>query len=423
MASAFSAALEASMRELIDTDVIDACKQVVDECTYLSLNGAGKKMNSRGKRMTFWNTSNGNAGYRSEGGNYLAGGSPTLAAMRCFATTFTMTAAYTERFLRQVDGEDVIVDGLAEYMERDKRAILDNKSQDMWEDGSGQKAKVSGISSGVVTCLATAAARYFGAMKITEGELVEFRSSAGVLRSGGGPTTGVVSAVDNANRTFTLTGASGTDYPNDIAANDIVCRPGSYNNAITGLLRAVNNDSLDFQGANRGRFKKLRASVYDASSAPPEYNNLNVLKYRLRVRSTVTKKRDLCTSTSIAQAIEQQGHALRRYTETAESQNLDFEKFKMDGSEAMVFMYCPADHLFFIDRDEIEWNVLAPLGPIDRDGSIFRLAPTSSGNYSDNWLIHYVEEGDIGYRNVRNLGRAHGFDLTGLELPCDSADL
>lgn len=423
MGSAFSPALEAAMRELIDEDIIDACKNVVDECSYLGLNGTGKKMNSRGKRMTFWNTNNGNAGYRAEGGNYLAGGSPTLAAMRCFATTFTMTAAYSERFLRQVDGPDVAVDGLEEYMERDRKAILDNKSQDMWEDGSGQKGKVTGITSGVVSLSAAAAGRYFGAMKFTEGELIEFRTTAGVIRSGGGPTSAVISAVDNPNRTITLTGASGTDYPNDIANTDIVCRVGSYNQAITGLLRAANNDSLDFQGANRGRFKKLRASVYDAASAPPEYNNLNVLKYRLRVRATVTKKRDLCTSTSIAQAIEQQGHALRRYVETSDTQNLDFEKFKMDGSEAMVFMYIPADNIMFIDREEIEWNVLAPLGPIDRDGSIFRLAPTSTGNYSDNWLIHYVEEADLGYRNVRNLGRAYGFDLTGLELPCDSADL
>lgn len=426
MPSLFSTALEAGMRDNIADTVIEGCRTAEDEADYLGLNGVGNTITSKGKGYPIWLTHNAAGGYMAEGGNYPVAGGAGLGRMRAFITTYVFTAAYTGRFLRLVDHPDVMIDGTKEYMERDRRIILDNKAQDMFGDGSGEKGVVASVSGGVVTCAVTSAAGYFGAMKFMEGERLNFINPAtNQPRAGGGPTVGTIDAggVDNPNVQITLAGTAGTNFPNDIAPGDRIVRENSFGQAITGLLRAVNNDSLDFQGLNRGKFKKTRSTVHDVAGEVPHFNNLNVLKYRMRVRGTKKTKRDLVTSIPIAQAIEQQGHALRRYTETSNTVEFDFDKFRIDGSEGMAFLYCQADNVYSLDRSEIEFNVMTPLGVVDTDGTIFHMAPTSNGGHSDNFLVYYKEEADLGYKNLRNLGRSTGYDLTGLDLPCYSADL
>lgn len=431
MASLYSQNLEPAM-QLIFNDMIDDISKANDaEASYLGANGPGKPINTKGKFYPVWNTFNSSGKYRAQGGNYGPAGGSKLLTMRAGATVYTMTAAYTKQFLDMLNNADakVMVDSMETYRERDMRIILDNIAQDQWGDGSGIKGIVgAGPSSGVITCTKTVASgSTFGAMKFMDEERLNFiNSSTLAVRAGGGPTVGTiaVNGVNNPSTQITLSGVSGTDYPNDIGVGDYIVREESFGQSLTGMLRAANNDSLDIQGLNRGTYRKLRASVYDAGGALPGFQNINILKYKLKARGT--KKdipRDLCCSLELEQLIENLGHPIRRYTEATKVQDTGFDGFKIDGAMAMSFMYVQADMMYSIDRSVIDWNVISPLGVVDVDGKILRMAPTSNGSFSDNYLVFYEFNADFGYSNFRNLGRMQNFDISGAERTCDNADL
>lgn len=430
MPSLFSQNLEPAM-QLIFNDTIDDISKANDaEASFLGLNGAGKPINSKGKYYPVWNTYNASGKYKTEGGNYGVPNGSKLLTMRAGITNYTLSSSYTNRFLRQLENADakVMVESYEVYKERDRRIILDNLAQDQWGDGSGIKAIVTSVTSGVVLCTKTVASGCtFGVMKLMDGERLNFINPAtGAVRAGGGPSVGTIAenGVNNPSTTFTLTGSSGTDYPNDIAPGDYVVREDSYGQSITGLLRAANNDSLDIQGLNRGTYRKTRASVYDAGGAPPSFPNINVLKYKMKSRATNKDiPRDLCCSFEIEQLIENLGHPMRRYTEVTKVQDTGFNGFKIDGAMAMSFMYVPADMMFSVDRSVCDWNVMEPLHVVNRDGSIFRMAPTTTGTYSDNYLVFWELEADLGYSNFRNLGRMQNYDISSAERTCDNADL
>lgn len=422
MSVGLSNQLDALLTEVVEEQTEDGIRTSVDEANYFGMTGGGKHINVRGKRYKMWMTLNASIGYMPEAGTFLTGDVAKPAAMKTFVTVVTMTTSMSGRMLRQLESAQnaELKESMATYSALDVRAFADHLSQDMFGDGSGIKAIALSASSTTITFSATAAAQFAGQYKLRERGRYNWIDPATKLpRVNGGSTAFVSTVTENGITGGGSRQATFDALPSDYANGDWLVSEGTNGNAISGLLRHVANDSLDYQGLNRGKFNQLRSSSFDAGSAPPSYSNVQGGKYKAMIRGNGGGPLEILTSYTMQQLVENLGHPLRRYTENTKTQDIGFESFSLDGQKANAFLYCPADHLFRIRRSDFDWNVLTPLHIAQRDGRSFRYRPNGA-SYDDVCLLFRQMEADLACKNPRNQVVQKGYDVSGAELACDN---
>lgn len=114
-----------------------------------------------------------------------------------------------------------------------------NLGRMLFGNGQGVLGKVASISSGIVVLNTV--------QNVTEGMIVDFRTSAGVLIEGA--TGRQITVVDRGSKAIMITGSTLTSET--VPANSIMTVQGSYNNEITGLAAIFDNTIPTLYGLTR----------------------------------------------------------------------------------------------------------------------------------------------------------------------------
>lgn len=160
------------------------------------------------------------------------GGNPLVKTTVPF-TGVAATALFSHHVLAENNSATTITNFVTRALDNKAENLRNSQDFYLYGDASGERARVSSVASLVVTC--NNSGNLYGVQMLEVGMEVEFRTSGGVLLSGGGVTYSTITAVDYSAQTFTV-----DQIPNDPIANTHrVYLRGSFGAAPRGFLYHV----------------------------------------------------------------------------------------------------------------------------------------------------------------------------------------
>lgn len=251
----------------------------------------------------------------------------------------TKTYAVSGAVKRQNATDTMLLNTIVEGTKNVERMMDKQVNFAAHRDATGQIAKASGVSSLVVTCNSTT--DLWGSRQVYKGEIVEFRSSGGTLRTGG-VSWSTVTAVDLSAKTFTVDA-----IPSDATTNDLVYDQGSYNNWFRGLQYHVNNTGA-WQGvSDRTAYRGLSSVLVSASSAYLSRALLDLIigemDYKFGDDAAMGEMMAYTSPAQIAQ-FKSLGYDLQRYDGPSKALNTGFLSDALQHGNLMMKSSVDAQH-------------------------------------------------------------------------------
>jgi hypothetical protein len=280
--SVLLANVEAAVREYYSGGVEDLTYNVDDTLSEIEEGRDAEELNSRGASLVIRPLNNVSERWgTAELQDYPNPGVSPLVKTTVVFTGVTATCLFSNHVLAENQSATTIANLVTGELDNKLENLRDSQDFYLWGDGTGERARVSGVASLVVTC--NNSGNLYGVQMLEQGMEVEFRTSAGVLHSGGGITYGTIQSVDYANLTFTL-----DQIPSDAANNDRVVLRGSYGSAPRGFLYHV-APSGAWQGlSDRTIYRGTTPTTITASGALTQ----GLLEKMHSARALKTGKRD-----------------------------------------------------------------------------------------------------------------------------------
>jgi hypothetical protein len=272
--------------------------------------------------------------------------------------------------------------------------IMKSMNRHMFSDGSGELARIGAGSVGaggtainttnkVITCNGTT--NLFGSRFIDIGQQLEARASDGTRRVGGGLTKMTVTAVDRANKRFTV-----DQLPTDMVASDIIYNYDSYgtapygfdyHDAITGtwlgLTRGSSNIGLNSVRRSNGG-EKLTGGFLDQL--------LGDVQFKLG-REPNKDGLELIWAPTQRNSYRDEGYSLKQFVltvgQTARGQNIDmsFSGETHSGIKTRVEVDCQIDRVILNPKNTMKKWQLQKIQILQDDGGPLRLQVGTDGYY------------------------------------------
>lgn len=380
--------IESVLKEHVEPVLQEQFEQ--ERMFYNLIGEAGDPVNARGTRISSRINVNPSFTWFSESGAFPTPGKEEYIEMKVFATRCAVGFEFSGDFLDQIDTEENLVRGLSSVMSNYTDTAKKKISQSLYGDGTGELGVVVTRDSATQATLATTSANgsLFGARKLDPNGEYHWYSSAGVQRTTGGALSTLVSKTES---TGVATFDSTNDIPTDVVATDVIVHSGSYNKAVLGLKKHVNNDSGAYQGQSRSTYPKLKAGKDDAGQAGITVARLNKNKYAIRYRVPGKEAMNVTLISSPTQydLFTRLGHNLIRFDRSSpDASNTfkgDFEIAKHGMSEWIVDVDCDDDRIYGVDLSTFKRYVMGPgFGVMNKDGRDVRMY-FSNGAGSDKY--------------------------------------
>lgn len=373
------------LREHVDPLLRDQFEQ--SRRLYDEFGEAGEPVNIRGTRLMSRVSPNASFGWFVEAGSFPTPDKDEFIEMKVFATRAAVGYRFSGDWLNQIDSTESFVRGAAEilsnYTTKCKKVI----SQALYGDGTGELGVVASRDTATQATFrlpTDATPGPFGARKVDKrARLNWYDSSTGTQRTTGGALSVVVSKVES---TGVVTFDSTDDLPTDLVAGDIAVHEGSYNRAVLGLKRHVNNDSGVYQGQSRSTYGVLKAGSEDAGGTGISVAMLNRNKYaiRYRIENEAAVNVTLITSPVQWDLYSRLGFNLVRFNGGGGTFRQDFDKIQHGNSSWIVDVDCDDNRLYGIDTSCFKRYVLKPFGTFRDDGLDMRM-DFASGAATDSY--------------------------------------
>lgn len=238
--------------------------------------GTNEKVNSRGRRISFRVQSNPSYGSPLEGAYMPQPGAPLDVEANIKYLNQFKTGEFTGD-IRDLDGDNAIVSYMARNQKDDVVTFNHTQNFLLFGTGTGSHGVVTGVASPNVTFSPTATD--YGSRQIMLGARMQFFSSAGVQRVGGGITTSVVVANTES------TGVVQCDaIPTDVAATDVIVYENSYGRATHGFPYHIDDASSMWLGINRGAYPTLKGVVHDAAGGALTAGMIDLVQLKAKRR-------------------------------------------------------------------------------------------------------------------------------------------
>lgn len=388
MSTFTSADIESILRENVNPVLTEQFEQ--ERTLYNIIGEAGEPVNARGTRITSRVNQNPSFTWFSESGAFPTPGKEEYIEMKVFATRCAAGFEFSGDFLDQIDTEENLVRGLSSVLSNYTDTAKKKISQALYGDGTGELGVVLTNDSTTQATFATTTAggSLFGARKLDPNGRYSFYSSGGTLRATGN-TTGVGILSSKAESTGVGTFDSTNSVPTDVVATDIIVHEGSYNKAVLGMKKHVNNDTGAYQGQSRSNQPKLKAGVDDAGQAGITVGRLNKNKYAIRYRVPGKEAMNVTLISSPTQydLYTRLGHNLIRFSDAPNQTTFkgDFEVAKHGMSDWIIDVDCDDDRIYGVDLNTFKRYTMGPgFGAFRKDGQDYRMY-FSNGTGSDKY--------------------------------------
>jgi len=234
------AAVNAAIKEILIPVLEDANEKRADTFSTID-EGTPEEINARGTFLSIMTLDHAiERTTTNEGGAFPTASAPSYVKATLPHITVERTVGMTGAVKRNNKANQINVNVVKKNFTNAMDKIYKSMNRFMFGDGSGELARVGAGSVGaggtgvdtttkIITCNGTT--NLFGSRFVADiGQTLEARSTAGVLRNGGGLTKMTVTAVDRENKKFTV-----DQLPTDIAANDVIYNFDSYGTAPYGF--------------------------------------------------------------------------------------------------------------------------------------------------------------------------------------------
>lgn len=412
MSGTLSASLQAAMKEVVIDQVFTAFQQDDSMFNYFDMGGGGDvEVNDRGARWIQYVRPNPSGSALSEAGPLAVPGTSTQVAQTCRFTEYSMSAAYSGTALRQMEQRNTLVDGMAGYMNRDRKTLRVNFSQDLFENGSGMKAIYNGTVSGttVTTYTTVAGGSTYGVQRLLVNGRYNFVNPAtGLIRAGGGTSVCVVSSLAQSAAQATFDAV-----PNDIADGDYIVRENSYNKIVRGLSYAIASNSLARYGVSCADYPELNSNVKDVNGSNFSFTIGRLMDHIMAVSRDEEGMVDIFVGIPQFQAMEEVFHPLVRLNNGEKTGKIGLERFELGGKTVVRERWCQDANMWYVNKGTWKKLFLQGISLWEEDGKVLRPEPwvsatgsgtSLSGAYKDNWLLSYVFRGDIICTSARDNG-------------------
>lgn len=332
------------------------------------------------------------------------------------AAGFLATCLFSHQTMAEKNMNSAILNVVQGEIDNKLENTMDSLNFYAWGDASGERARVGSVSGGgTPTIVCNDSGNLYGCQMLEEGMEIEFRTSGGTLRIGGGPTFATVSTTNNG--TLTVVCAAGA--PTDITAADRIYIRGSYNGAPRGILYHVNNTGA-WQGlSSRTLYKNTSCPVINAASdaiSPVLVDKMESAQAFKRGDSYKAKGEFYASSQFYG--YKQLGYELRVLMD---SQKFDggIKTITHGGNVINWERDVPRDAFAQVDFDELRRFDMQELDFVkNAAGGYFHLINASSGQLHASGRAAYLEGYfNWGATNPNKLGsRIYGLSTTNLDL-------
>jgi hypothetical protein len=414
MAGTLSATIQAAVKEVVLEGVAKSYMEDDSMATYIGIDGGSDvEINDRGIRHAKVVRPNPSGGALSEAGALAVSGAQTFIAATMGFTEYSMGAAYSGRALAQMNSATAMEKGMAPYMARDKTTLLNEFSQDLFEDGKGIKAIAAGAAVGTTVTFHTtyAGGSTYGVRRALVGGRYNFINPAtGAIRSGGGTSVCTVTGFNDAASTLTFDAV-----PTDIADGDYLVRENSYNKIIRGFGYAISSNALTVYGINRADYPEENSNIVDAQGEPLSFSLARRMDHQIALRRTMKGAQlDVFLGATQFQAIEEVFHPLVRIDNDTRVGKIGLDAFEFGGKRVINEFWCGDTDIWYICKPTWVRAFPQPIGVWEVDGNVLFPEPQytgSTGTYKDNYLMWYIFRGDLYCKSPRDNGRTKNLGI------------
>lgn len=350
---------------------------------------SGEPINERGTRISSRVFRNPSFGWFGEAGAFATPGKETYIEMKVFVTRCSQGFEFSGDFLQQINDPENLIRGLTQQLSSFTGTAKKKINQALYGDNTGELAVVlTNDSTTQVTFSKTLAnGSLFGVRKLDPNGSYKFYSSSGTERTTGNSGTSLLASKVESTAVGTFDSTS--NVPTDVAATDIIVHAGSYNKAVTGLKKHVNNDTGVYQLQSRSTYPQLKADSDDAAGDTITTARLNKMKGRIRYRIPDESAMNVKLLSAPAQydLYSRIGHNFIRFNRDGGGPAVfrqDFEKVQHGNSEWMVDVDCDEDRIYGLNMQYFKKFVLMPFGTYDLDNMTMRMY-FSNGAGSDKY--------------------------------------
>lgn len=416
--SVLLANVEAAVREYYSGGVEDVTFNVDDTLSEVEEGKDAEELNSRGASLVIRPLNNVSERWgTTELQDYPTPGVSPLVKTTVPFTGVTASALFSNHLLAENQSATTITNLVTGELDNKLENLRDSQDFYLFGDGSGERARVSSVASLVVTC--NNSGNLYGVQMLEVGMEVEFRTSGGVLLSGGGVTFSTITAVDYSAKTFTV-----DQIPNDPIANTHrVYLRGSFGAAPRGFLYHVATSGA-WQGlSDRTIYRGTTPTVITANGVLSQ----GLLEKMHSARALKTGKRGSGKSklyvSSQWSAYVAIGFEMKSFVNT-QSFDAGFIDSQTDyaGVGFKFSKHCQRDMLHELDTKKMRLYRMQKIMMVKNDaGGIFHLINAASGQlHASGKAVYWEGFFNFGVKDVVGLGtRIEALSTTSLALGDD----
>lgn len=352
----------------------------------------------------------------AEFADFPSAGRSQLYKFNITAKGFQATCLFSHQAMSERRMTSAIINEVQGQIDNKLENTMNSLNFYAWGDGSGERARVGSVSYAgtVATVVCDNPGNLYGTQNLEEGMQVEFRTSAGTLRSTGAAYA-TIDTTDNGTMTFvTESGA-----PTNIAAGDRIYIRDSYNGAPAGVLYHINN-SGPWQGlTDRTLYKNTSCPVINAAGdaiSPVLVDKMESAQAFKRGDSYKVKGEFYASSQFYG--YKQLGYELRVQMD-AQKFDGGIQTITHGGNKINWERDVPRDAFCQVDFDELRRFDMQELDFVKNvAGGYFHQINASSGQlHASGKAVYFEGFFNWGCVNPNKLGsRIYGLSTTGLDL-------
>ena len=212
----------------------------------------------------------------------------------------------------------------------------------LFGDGNGVLAKVTGITSGVITVSSV--------KNIAEGMMIDFRNASGAVLTAAGVRR--ITSVDRANKTIKVSGTALTTT--EVPANSLVCIQGSYGQEITGLAAIFDTDGTLY-GLSRADNKWLNPYIKSSTGELTEEKIQTAIDYL--DENAGSKVNFIVCSYGVKRAFQKLMNTYKKNVDVMELEG-GYKTISYNGIPVVADRFCPEGTMYLLNTDDFTLHQL-----------------------------------------------------------------
>lgn len=212
----------------------------------------------------------------------------------------------------------------------------------LFGDGNGVLAKVTAITSGVITVNSV--------KNIAEGMMVDFRNASGAVITAAGVRR--ITSLDRTNKTISISGTTLTTT--EVPANSLVCIQGSYGQEITGLA-AIFNTSGSLYGLSKTDNKWLNPYIKTSTGELTEEKIQTAIDYLDETAGS--KVNFIVCSYGVKRAFQKLMNTYKKNVDVMELEG-GYKTISYNGIPVVADRFCPDGTMYLLNTDDFTLHQL-----------------------------------------------------------------